>query len=158
MMTVQDYDLSTFRWQDVTTRPVLIGFNNADGGVIFAQMMVDASGELKTVGWLLGSRGWEESNGGVEEMVDKFVNFKSNTRDYIHVPIDFSSVDACVEYANDEGMRAQCEAIVANRSALRTAYEAMVKTGEVQPDLRNAKSSLTGETLITLLGFTPAHK
>lgn len=32
MMLVQDYDLSTYRWQDVTTRPVLVGFNNADGG------------------------------------------------------------------------------------------------------------------------------
>jgi hypothetical protein len=157
MFAINDYDFRTFRWQDVTTRPVLIGFNNADGGVVFATMMVDVSGELKTVGWLLGSSGWEESNGGVEEMVNKFVNFKSNTRDYIHVPIDFASVDACVEYANDEAMRAQCEAIVANRSALRNAYEAMVRTGDVQTVLRNGKTP-EGKTLLTLLGFTPAHK
>lgn len=151
MVMVQDYDFSTYRWQDVTTRPVLVGFNNADGGVIFATMMVDGNGDLKTVGWLLGSPGWEESNGGIENMAEKFVNLKDSYRKTIAVPIDFADVDACVKYASDEGMRAMCEEIVANRSALRAAYKAMIRTGTVQKDLRSGN-------LLTLLGFTPAHR
>lgn len=153
MFLVQDYDLRTYRWQDVTTRPVLVGFNNADGGVIFATMMVDGSGDLKVTDWRIAPDGWNSFFG--DELIDSIVNYdavpKMSLKKTIPVPVDFADVDACIEYAMDEGMRATCEEIVANRSKLRAAYKAMISTGTVQKDLRSGK-------LLTLLGFTPAHR
>lgn len=153
MMVVQDYDLSTFRWQEVSTRPVLIGFNNVDGGVIFAQMMVDGSGELKTTGWMLTSTERLDQYGGIQDLLS-YDNF---LRKRLPIPYDFKDVTACVDYLEDEGMRGVCEQVVANRKALRTAYEAMVRTGEVQINLRNGQTP-DGKTLVTVFGTIPAHK
>lgn len=84
-------------------------------------------------------------------MVENFVNYKDSWKKRIVTPIDFADVDACVAYANDENLRKTCERIVANRTALRAAYEAMVRTGQVQESLRSGKD-------ITFLGSTPGNK